>query len=172
MLELATLIWRHARYRGDAVAVVFGDERLTYAQFGARVARSANLLRSLGIGKGDKVATVLANSREALELVWAVPAVGAALVPLSPLLMPAGLASLLRDVIHDRNDNPLIVPVVNLITSYPVLPAVKALVAHLHGDDAYARMRPPLVDLSAPERSALTRSYEALLAPGQDRRRA
>ena len=76
MLEPATLIWRHARHRGDAMAVVFGDERLTYAQFGARVARSANLLRSLGIGKGDKVATVLDNSREALELVWAVPAVG------------------------------------------------------------------------------------------------
>ncbi|HEU4614475.1 MAG TPA: AMP-binding protein, partial [Kofleriaceae bacterium] len=97
MLELATLISRHARYRPDATAVVCGDERLTYAQFGARVARVANLLRSLGIGKGDKVATVLGNSREALELVWAVPAVGAALVPLSPLLMPAGLASLLRD---------------------------------------------------------------------------
>lgn len=97
MLELASLILRHARYRPDATAVVFGDERLTYAQFNARVARSANLLRSLGIGKGDKVATVLGNSREALELLWAVPAVGAALVPLSPLLMPAGLASLLRD---------------------------------------------------------------------------
>lgn len=97
MLELATLISRHARFRPDATAVVFGDERLTYAQFGARVGRAANLLRSLGIGKGDKVATVLGNSREALELIWAVPAVGAALVPLSPLLMPAGLASLLRD---------------------------------------------------------------------------
>ena len=97
MLELATLIGRHARYRPDATATVFGDERLTYAEFGARVARSANLLRSLGIGKGDKVATVLGNAREALELIWAVPAVGAALVPLSPLLMPAGLASLLRD---------------------------------------------------------------------------
>ena len=68
MLELATLISRHARYRSDATAVVFGNERLTYAQFGARVARSANLLRSLGIGKGDKVATVLANSREALDM--------------------------------------------------------------------------------------------------------
>ena len=96
MLELATLIPRHARFRPDATAVVFENERLTYAQFGARVARSANLLRSLGIGKGDKVATVLGNSREALELVWAVAAVGAALVPLSPLLLPAGLASLLR----------------------------------------------------------------------------
>jgi long-chain acyl-CoA synthetase len=97
MLELASLISRHAHFRPHATAVVFGNERLNYAQFGARVARAANLLRSFGIGRGDKVATVLGNSREALELIWAVPAVGAALVPLSPLLMPAGLESLLRD---------------------------------------------------------------------------
>jgi acyl-CoA synthetase (AMP-forming)/AMP-acid ligase II len=97
MLELATLIARHARFRPDATAVVFADERLSYAELGARVARCANLLRSLGVGHGDKVATVLDNSVASLELIWAVPAVGAALVPLSPLLMPAGLASLLRD---------------------------------------------------------------------------
>ena len=96
MLELATLIPRHARFRPDATAIVFEDERLTYAQFGMRVARAANLMRSLHIGKGDKVATVLSNSREALELVWAVAGVGAALVPLSPLLLAPGLASLLR----------------------------------------------------------------------------
>jgi acyl-CoA synthetase (AMP-forming)/AMP-acid ligase II len=96
MIELATLIQRHARYRPDATAVVFEGERLTYAQFWARVARAGNLLRSLGIGKGDKVATVLANSLELLELYWAIPTVGAVLVPLSPLLMPAGLASLAR----------------------------------------------------------------------------
>ncbi|MCI0573205.1 MAG: AMP-binding protein [Myxococcaceae bacterium] len=97
MLELATLISRQARFRPDALAVVFGDRRLTYAQLGTRVARAANFLRSLGVGPGDKVATVLTNSLESVELIWAVPAVGAALVPLSPLLMPAGLASLLRD---------------------------------------------------------------------------
>jgi long-chain acyl-CoA synthetase len=97
MLELASLVARHARYRPDHLAVVFGDERLTWRDFAARVARVANMLESLGVGPGDKVATVLGNCREALELVWAVSSVGAALVPLSPLLMPAGLASLLRD---------------------------------------------------------------------------
>ena len=97
MLELASLVARHARYRPDHLAVVFGDQRLTWREFAARVARVANMLQSLGIGPGDKVATVLGNCREALELVWAVAAVGGALVPLSPLLMPAGLGSLLRD---------------------------------------------------------------------------
>jgi long-chain acyl-CoA synthetase len=96
MLELATLIQRQARFRPDAIAVVFEGERLTYRELWARVARTGNMLRSLGIGPGDKVATVAANSLELLVVYWAVPTIGAALVPLSPLLLREGLASLLR----------------------------------------------------------------------------
>ncbi|MGE0007830.1 MAG: dihydrodipicolinate synthase family protein [Parvibaculaceae bacterium] len=87
-----------------------------------------------------------------------------------------GLANLapwlLSDVIHKGADNPLIRPAVDLIASYPVLPAVKALVANIHGDDAYARTRPPLVDLPAKERREITSAYAALLALGQGRKRA
>lgn len=97
MLELASLVMHHARYRPQHLAVAFEGERLTWCEFAARVARCANMLRALGISKGDKVATVLGNCRELLELYWAVPSIGAALVPLSPLLTAAGLESLLRD---------------------------------------------------------------------------
>jgi acyl-CoA synthetase (AMP-forming)/AMP-acid ligase II len=97
MLQLASVVQQHARWRGGHTAVVFENERLTWQQFGARVARVANLLRSIGIGRGDKVATVLGNCRELLEVYWAAPAIGAALVPLSPLLTASGLESLLRD---------------------------------------------------------------------------
>jgi long-chain acyl-CoA synthetase len=96
MLELSGLIAHHARFRPDATAVVFRDQRLSYRAFAARVARVGNLLRSLGIGPGDKVATAAANSLELLETYWAVPSIGATLVPLSPLLMGPGLASLLQ----------------------------------------------------------------------------
>jgi long-chain acyl-CoA synthetase len=97
MLELAHLIAHHARFRPDHVAVVFEDERFTWREFHARVARVANALRELGVGPGDKVATVMTNCRELLEIYWAAPSIGAVLVPLSPLLMPAGLTSLARD---------------------------------------------------------------------------
>src|SRR5512144_1445080 len=97
MLELASLMAHQARYRPDTTAVVFEGERLTYRQFWARVARVGNLLRSLGVGPGDTVATLAGNSLALLETYWAVPAIGATLVPLSPLLLPSGLASLLRD---------------------------------------------------------------------------
>jgi acyl-CoA synthetase (AMP-forming)/AMP-acid ligase II len=96
MLELATLIARQARYRPDATAVVFEGERLTYRQFWERVARVGNMLRALGIGPGDKVATIAANSLDLIAIYWAVPSIGAVLVPLSPLLLRDGVASLLR----------------------------------------------------------------------------
>jgi long-chain acyl-CoA synthetase len=96
MLELASLILRQARYRPGATAVVFEGERLAYREFWARVARVGNMLRALGIGAGDKVATVAGNSLELLETYWAVPTIGAVLVPLSPLLLREGLSSLLR----------------------------------------------------------------------------
>lgn len=87
-----------------------------------------------------------------------------------------GLANIapgiLRRVIHDRTDDPLVVPLVDLIVSYPVLPAVKALVAHKHGDDGYVRMRAPLVDLPATQRAALVAAYEAILSPQPDRKTA
>jgi acyl-CoA synthetase (AMP-forming)/AMP-acid ligase II len=61
MLELSTLIARHAKYRPDATAVVFENARPTYREFSARVNRVANALRALGVGEGDKVATLLPN---------------------------------------------------------------------------------------------------------------
>jgi long-chain acyl-CoA synthetase len=96
-VQLAGLVRHHARYRPDHTAVVFESERLTWREFAARVARCANVLRALGVGTGDKVATVLGNCRELLEVYWAVPSIGAVLVPLSPLLTASGLESLLRD---------------------------------------------------------------------------
>src|SRR5262245_31122771 len=95
-LELGNLIRRQARYRPDGLAVVCEGERLTYRDFWARVSRVGNMLRSLGIGPGDKVATVAGNSLELLAIYWAVPTIGAVLVPLSPLLLRDGLASLLE----------------------------------------------------------------------------
>ena len=96
MLELASLIERQARYHPGALAVVFEGERLIYRQLWARVARVGNMLRALGIGPGDKVATVAGNSLDLLTIYWAVPTIGAVLVPLSPLLLREGLASLLQ----------------------------------------------------------------------------
>lgn len=97
-MDLGTLLPRHARCRPDHVAVVLENgERWTWAQLCARVDRVANGLAALGARRGDRIATVLTNRLELLELYWACAALGAVIVPLSPLLNAKGLAKLLFD---------------------------------------------------------------------------
>lgn len=97
MAHMGTVVSRHARYRPDHEAVIFGEQRLTWSQFDQRVNRSANALLDLGLRKGDAVALVLPNCLELIELYWAAAKTGIVVVPLSPLLRGNGLLSLLRD---------------------------------------------------------------------------
>src|SRR5512146_2374208 len=92
-LCMGTLPARHARYRPHHTAVIVAgqagadrDIRLTWSEFDAYVNRYANALAGLGVARGDRVATVLANSLELLATYWACAKLGAAAVPLSPLL--------------------------------------------------------------------------------------
>ena len=96
-MTLDRLIERHGRYRSDHLALVVGDERLTWRMFEQRVNCLSNALLKAGIGKGDKVATVLPNCIELITLYWAITSIGAVVVPLSPLLQPRGLLNLLHD---------------------------------------------------------------------------
>ena len=96
-MNLATLLPRQARCRGDRLAIQFEDQRFTFQQFNLRVNKLANALRALGLGKGDKVATILPNCLEQLELYWAAAKTGVVAVPMSPLLQAAGLISLLHN---------------------------------------------------------------------------
>ena len=96
-ITLERLIERHARYRGDRLAVVFAEQRLSWAEFNAQVNRLSNALQARGIGKDDKIATALPNSMELLVIYWATISIGAVLVPLSPLLNPGGLINLLNN---------------------------------------------------------------------------
>jgi long-chain acyl-CoA synthetase len=96
-VNIGSLIPRHARYRGDHLALVCGDSRLTYAELSHQVNRVANALFALGLRKGDTLAVVLPNCQEVLEVYWAAIQIGLVLVPLSPLLRASALAALLRD---------------------------------------------------------------------------
>jgi long-chain acyl-CoA synthetase len=51
----AYLIHRHSLLRPDKVAYVYGQQRLTYAQFNARVNSLVHALQELGVNKGDPI---------------------------------------------------------------------------------------------------------------------
>jgi acyl-CoA synthetase (AMP-forming)/AMP-acid ligase II len=96
-MDIAGLVPHHARYRPEATAVVCEDLRLNWRDFDARAGALAAALAAAGVVKGDRVATVLANCIELLDIFWACARLGAVAVPLSPLLMADGLRSLLND---------------------------------------------------------------------------
>ncbi|MFO1304636.1 MAG: class I adenylate-forming enzyme family protein, partial [Burkholderiales bacterium] len=99
-LCLGGLLTRHAKYRPRHTAVIVPGEReirLDWREFNAYVNRWANALARQGVARGDRVATVLGNGLELLATYWACAKLGAAAVPLSPLLTAAGLRSLLSD---------------------------------------------------------------------------
>jgi fatty-acyl-CoA synthase len=62
-------------------AVVDGAQRFTYAEFGDRVDRWSTALQSLGVQKGDRVAYIAPNTHANLEGYYAVPQIGATIVP-------------------------------------------------------------------------------------------
>jgi acyl-CoA synthetase (AMP-forming)/AMP-acid ligase II len=96
-MPLDTLLSRHARYRPQQTAVVFEGQRVSFAELDRRVNRIANALLGLGLQKGDKVATVLDNCVQVIELYHAAARTGLVVVPLSPLLRGSGLTNLVRD---------------------------------------------------------------------------
>ena len=51
-----------------------------------------------------------------------------------------------------------------LFEGKPLVAGVKALLAHIHGDPALARMKPPLAALPAADRTAVTGGYDAIRA--------
>lgn len=64
---------------------------------------------------------------------------------------------------HGREDA-RIRPVVEAIIAHPVLPAIKALIAHQKRDSDWARMRPPMVDLDAAAVAQLAASFDKAMA--------
>ena len=67
----------------DRVAVIDGDSRWSYTQFLDRCDRWSAVLQKLGIVAGDRVAYLSPNTHAQLESFYAVPQIGAVLVPLN-----------------------------------------------------------------------------------------
>src|SRR4030088_1357492 len=74
---------RARKLYGDRDAVVDGDLRLTYAQFFGRCDRWSSSLQRLGVGQGDRIAYIASNTHAQLESFYAVPQIGAVLVPIN-----------------------------------------------------------------------------------------
>lgn len=83
--------------RRDKVALEFGDREFTFGELGARANRMANLLRSRGLRKGDRLCVYLANCLEIIDLYLACVKLGVIYVPINILYRGREIAHILQD---------------------------------------------------------------------------
>jgi len=76
----------------DHVAIIYGEVRISYAEFYARCRRFASVLAGRGIGRGDTVSVMLANTPTMLEAHYAVPMCGAVLHSMNTRLDATNIA--------------------------------------------------------------------------------
>ncbi len=67
-----------------------------------------------------------------------------------------------RSMAVDGRDDPRIVEFVAELLKYPVTPAVKAMLAHLSGNDAWLAVRPPLLAITRDDMRKLANAFGAL----------
>src|SRR5579864_251631 len=87
---------RARRLYPDREAVVDEDLRLTYSEFGRRCDRWSAALQQLGVKKGDRVAYIAPNTHALLESFYAIPQIGAVLVPINYRLIANDFAYIIK----------------------------------------------------------------------------
>jgi fatty-acyl-CoA synthase len=87
---------RARRLYADREAVVDGDRRFTYREFFERCDRWSSALKKLGVKPGERVATIAPNTHSHLEAFYAVPQIGAVIVPINFRLSATDFAYILK----------------------------------------------------------------------------
>jgi long-chain acyl-CoA synthetase len=127
--------------RPRGVALICGDEQVTYAELDQLVGRTAGGLAARGVDKGDRVAMVIGNSIEFVVVMFAIARLGAISVPLNIRHQEAENRHIIGDcaakaVIYDAD----------LLDRIPTNQSVPTL---LHAVPVHRDGRPPLGDLFA-----------------------
>ncbi len=121
-----TFLERAASVFPNHTAIVHGALRYSYATFYARSRQLASALAKEGIGRGDTVSAMLANTPAMLECHYGVPMCGAVLHSINTRLDAAIIAfqldhAMSRVVIADREFMPLMQQALALATVKPLL---------------------------------------------------
>ncbi|MBE0626244.1 MAG: AMP-binding protein, partial [Burkholderiales bacterium] len=152
-LTPVSFLERAAYVYPDRLAVVHGARRYTWGQTYARSRRLASALARRGIGVGDTVAVMAANTPEMYECHFGVPMLGAVLNTLNTRLDAGAIAFMLN---HG---------------GAKVLIADREFSATVAQALAQAALRPVVIDIDDPEYAGPgerlgEKDYEALLAEG------
>ena len=89
---------RHlAEGRGAKPAIIDDRGTTTYAELAERVNRAGNMMKSLGLGLGDRVLMLMLDTSDFVACFFGAIKLGAVPVPVNTLLTPSDYAFMLRD---------------------------------------------------------------------------
>lgn len=97
MFALTQGLRRAVQTRPDGIATSFAGRRRTWRESADRASRVAGALSALGVRGGDRVAILALNSDRYLELMYAIPWLGAAMVPINTRLATPEIEYILND---------------------------------------------------------------------------
>ena len=97
MLDLGRTFLQSVERSPHALAVVDGEQRLTYIEWYERIQRAAAGLSALGLERGDRLLLVLQNRIEMATLHWACQFLGVIATPLNWRAKPEEVEYCLRD---------------------------------------------------------------------------
>jgi len=86
MFALTQGLRRAVQIKPHGTATHFAGRQRTWQQSLERISRVAGALSALGVRTGDRVAILALNSDRYFELMYAIPWIGAAMVPLNTRL--------------------------------------------------------------------------------------
>lgn len=96
-MNLAHLPGKEIERFGEHVSIVFGERQYTNLEMRRKAAQLANALKSLGVGKGDRVIIQMPNCPEVLQSFTAVYSLGAVVVPINFMVGDAETAFIYQD---------------------------------------------------------------------------
>ncbi|PWJ54000.1 long-chain acyl-CoA synthetase [Quadrisphaera granulorum] len=96
-LSVASLLASSAGRHADRIAVVCGEERVTYAELWDQARAYAGAFRARGIGPGDRVAVLVPNVPDFPRVYFGLLALGAVVVPVHLLFTADEVEHVIRD---------------------------------------------------------------------------
>ncbi|MGD9116995.1 MAG: AMP-binding protein [Dehalococcoidia bacterium] len=96
-MNLKQMLERAAERYAAKTVIVMGERRLSYAELDRESNKVANALAGMGVGKGDRVVLLLANSPEFIAIYFGAVKIGAVAVMLDPKYKLTELVSLCND---------------------------------------------------------------------------
>lgn len=96
-MNFSAILFEPPQFDPAATALIAGDRLLSYGVLRERTGRLARALQRLGVTRGNRVAVLLGNTPEYIELYLAITGIGAIVVPINTRLSPSEQMLLLQD---------------------------------------------------------------------------